>query len=153
AGLVDLENVAVDGTKVLANASRQKTFSAMSASKREEKLKARVAQILAEAEAIDKAEDEKYRDRSTYQLPKELRNREARLKKIQEWKEKREKEEKAKEEEKAAEKAKKKPPRRPQDPHGKSKQAKQLKRNLTDYDSRIMHLMGGNWAQCFNAQA
>jgi hypothetical protein len=37
----------------------------------------------------------------------------------------------------------------PSEPKG----PKSIRRNLTDYDSRIMRLAGGNWEQAFNAQA
>ena len=80
AGMVGLGDVAVDGTKVRANASRHKAMSYDRMVKREEQLQAEVAairqrtrQILDEAAANDAAEDAKYgRDRRGDELPDEL---------------------------------------------------------------------------------
>lgn len=162
AKLVSLENVSIDGTKVKADASRNKSFSLANAKKREEKLKATVERILAEAEAIDRAEDEKYGEQSTYMLPEALRSKEAQLKLIQELKEKMEKERSEKERQEQEERDQKeakrpaghkklgrpKKPRSEPDPDPDEK----ISRNQTDYDSRIMRQPGGNWVQGYNAQ-
>lgn len=87
AGLVKLGHVALDGTKVKANASKHKAMSYEYMGKRSEELKAEVARLLAEAEATDKAEDARHgKGRRGDELPAELRFREQRLKKIQEAK-------------------------------------------------------------------
>ena len=153
ANLIDLNHVAVDGTKVNANAGRDKTYSLTRVKKKEERLKKLVDEILSEADRIDREEDEKYGDRSTYQLPQEYRDRASRLKKIQELKEKMEKEAKEAEEQAEKERELKAQGSKRKGRPRKNKPAKELIRNLTDYDSRIMHLTSGNWAQAFNAQA
>ena len=87
AGLVRLGHVALDGTKMRANASKHK---AMSYGRMEEKigeLEAQVKELLAEAEAVDQAEDAQYGSRRGDELPEELRFRQQRLEKIRQAKE------------------------------------------------------------------
>ena len=81
AGLVKLGHVAVDGTKLQANASKHKAMSYGRMRGAEETLKAEVEELLKRAEAVDAVEDEKQRQGLTDQLPKELARRESRLKK------------------------------------------------------------------------
>jgi len=84
AGLVKLGRVAVDGTKVKANASKHKAMSYARMVEREAELKQRVTELLARAEAVDTAEDAAYgRDRRGDELPEELQRAEGRLAKIQ----------------------------------------------------------------------
>ena len=68
AGLVKLGHVAVDGTKQQANASKHKAMSYGRMSEAEEKLKAKVAELLARAEAVDAAEDEEERQGESEEL-------------------------------------------------------------------------------------
>src|SRR5713101_6475855 len=86
AGLVKLGHVALDGTKIQANASKHKAMSYGRMSEAEEKLEAEIKALLQRAEAADAAEDEKERQGQSDKLPKELARRESRLKKIQEAK-------------------------------------------------------------------
>src|ERR1039457_3845288 len=58
AGLLELGRVALDGTKLRASASRHKAMSYNHMHKKIEQLDAEVREILAEAEAIDREEDE-----------------------------------------------------------------------------------------------
>jgi len=155
AGLADLYHVAVDGSKINANASRYKSLTKERVEKREKKLQEHVNEILDEADKVDKEEDEKFGNRSTFQLPEELQDQEARLQRIRELKDRMEKEQKELDEAAEKERSKKKPAvgGRKKKPNAKSSKKKSLVRNLTDYDSRIMHQPGGNWAQSFNAQA
>ena len=60
AGLVKLGHVALDGTKIKANASKHKAMSYERMKKREAELKAEVARMLAAAEAADSEEDETF---------------------------------------------------------------------------------------------
>jgi len=84
AGLVKLGRVAVDGTKVKANASKHKAMSYARMVEREAELKQRVTELLARAEAMDAAEDVEHgRDRRGDELPEELQRAEGRLAKIQ----------------------------------------------------------------------
>jgi transposase/IS5 family transposase len=83
AGLVKLGRVAVDGTKVKANASKHKAMSYARMSEREAALKQQVTELLARAEAVDEAEDAEYgADRRGDELPEELQRAEGRLAKI-----------------------------------------------------------------------
>jgi len=86
AGLVRLGRVALDGTKLKANASKHKAMSYGRMAKREAELEAEVKAILDEAEAIDAAEDEQFGDARGDELPPELARRESRLAKIREAK-------------------------------------------------------------------
>jgi transposase len=86
-GLVKLGHVAIDGTKIKANASKRQSMSYERMNKVEKELEAEVAALLAEAEGIDKEEDELYgKGRRGDELPKELRQRETRLAKLREVK-------------------------------------------------------------------
>lgn len=169
AGLVKLGHVAVDGTKQQANASKHKAMSYGRMNEAEEKLKAKVAELLARAEAVDAAEDEDERQGRSEELPKELARQETRLKKIQEAKAELEAEarEKAQQEkaaveariaerrQKEAETGKKMGGREPQipDPEQAVPEAK-AQRNFTDSESRIMPdgAHKGSFVQAYNAQ-
>ncbi|MCS4198368.1 IS1182 family transposase [Salinibacter ruber] len=86
-GLVELGNVALDGTKVQANASKHKAMSYERMLEEEERLKEEIEEMLEEAEAIDRAEDERFgRENRGDELPEELERRRDRLEKIQEAK-------------------------------------------------------------------
>jgi Transposase domain (DUF772) len=76
-GVLSLGTVALDGTKIHANASRHSALSYEHASKLEVQLKAEVGQLLAKAEAADKADVP-----DGMSIPEELERREERLKKL-----------------------------------------------------------------------
>lgn len=86
AGLVKLGRVALDGTKLKANASKHKAMSYGRMTEREAALAAQVKAILDEAEAVDAAEDAEFGDARGDELPPELRTREGRLARIREAK-------------------------------------------------------------------
>src|SRR5213594_2616865 len=87
AGLVKLGRVAIDGTKVKANASKHKAMSYGRMAEKERELKREIAEMLERAEAMDREDDARYGpDRSGDELPEELQHREGRLKKIREAK-------------------------------------------------------------------
>jgi transposase len=87
AGLVKLGHVALDGTKIKANASKHKAMSYKRMKEEEARLEAEVAELLKKAEAVDEEEDQWYgKDTRGDELPKELAFRESRLKKIREAK-------------------------------------------------------------------
>jgi transposase len=87
AGAMKVGRVAVDGTKVKANASKHKAMSYDRMQEKEKQLRAEVKQLLAQAEAADAAEDQQYgKDRRGDELPAELQRRETRIKKIQQAK-------------------------------------------------------------------
>ena len=94
AGLVKMGTLAIDGTKLRANASRRKAMSYERMGKAERQLEeeiaaieAQAAALLEDAEAVDREEDERYGpDRRGDQLPGELARRESRLARIREAK-------------------------------------------------------------------
>ena len=87
AGLVKLRHVAVDGTKVKANASRHKAMSYKRLVAEEKRLRREVRRMLAEAEAADGADNARHGEGVRGdELPDELRRRESRLKRLREAK-------------------------------------------------------------------
>ena len=171
AGLVKLGHVAIDGTKIKANASKHKAMSYGRMSETELRLKQEVEALLKQAEQTDAAEDAKYgKDKRGDELPEELSRRESRLKKIQQAKAEFEQEaaEKAEQERAEAEaklaarkekeeKTGKKPRgREPQIPDtGPAQPDAKAQRNFTDSESRIMPdgASKGSFLQGYNAQA
>lgn len=155
AGLLKLGTLALDGTKLRANASRHKAMSYERMERAEAELAAEVETLLAEAADTDRAEDELYGpDRRGDELPDELARRESRLKRIREAKATLEAEAREREEARRAEMAAEgRVPRRP--PRGRDpfapKPAEQ--RNFTDPDSKIMKTSSGAFEQCYNGQA
>jgi transposase len=147
AGLVKLGHVALDGTKVKANASKHKAMSYEHMQKKTDELEAEIARLLAEAEATDTVEDTRYgKGKRGDELPEELRYRERRLKKIQEAKQALEEE--ARQEVQAAQ------PAADKAEVGTDVRVKpKAQRNFTDPDSRIMR-DGATKAfeQAFNGQ-
>ena len=146
-GLVKLGHVALDGTKIKANASKHKAMSYRRMKEEEARLEAEVAQLIAKAEAVDEEEDCRYgKDKRGDELPKELAFRESRLKKIREAREALEEE--AKREAEVAAAAGKKNKKHTGVPDDKAQ------RNFTDPESRIMPAPGGkHFIQAYNAQA
>ncbi len=79
--------VALDGTKMKANASKHKAMSHDRMLEKEKQLKEEVQQLLEQAETADADEDTRHgKDRRGDELPAELARRETRLKKIREAK-------------------------------------------------------------------
>jgi len=85
AGMVSLGHVALDGTKVQANASKHKAMSHERMLKAEAQLEKEIRELMRRAELLDAQEDRKYgKGKLGSDLPEELRRREDRLKKIRE---------------------------------------------------------------------
>jgi len=159
-GVLKLGTVALDGTKIHANASRHSALSYEHAGKIEAQLKAEVADLLAKAEAADQ---DKQPDGLS--IPEELARREERLRQIAEARAKiearareRHEREMAEHQAKLAARAAKtaatgkKPGGRPPAPPVEGpRPTDQI--NLTDEESRIMPVAGGGFEQCYNAQA
>ena len=83
AGLVKLGRVAIDGTKIKANASKHKAMSYGRMQQEEQRLRQEVAELLRRAEAADREEDAQYgADQVGDELPAELARRESRLRLI-----------------------------------------------------------------------
>ncbi len=86
-GVPRLGRVALDGTKVKANASKHKAMSYQRMGEKQRQLRAEVQQLLAEADATDAAEDAAHgAGRGGDELPAELHRRESRLERIREAK-------------------------------------------------------------------
>ena len=153
AGLTRVGTIALDGTKIKANASRHKAMSYDRMKEEEKRLKEEIAGLLAEAEATDAAEDEAHgRDRSGDELPDELKRRESRLAKILEAKallEERTRAEAAEEAARRQAEGKGPPTKSPAEAVPEPKD--QI--NFTDPESRIMKVSNKGWDQCGNAQA
>ena len=140
-GLVKLGHVALDGTKVRANASRHKAMSYRRMKEKETQLAAEVAELLRRAQEVDDEEDRRYgKDKRGDELPEELAFRKGRLEKIREAMAALEAEAQA-----AAEAEGKEHPGVPED---------KAQRNFTDAESRIMPGPGGrDFLQAYNCQA
>ena len=159
-GVLKLGTIALDGTKIHANASRHSALSYEHAGKIEAQLQAEVAELMAKAEAADQAEVP-----DGMSIPEELARREQRLAEIARARaiiEARAKERHAREqaeydakmaarEAKAAATGKQPGGRPPAPPVAEPGPTDQV--NLTDEESRIMPVPGGGFEQCYNAQA
>ena len=159
-GVLKMGTVALDGTKIHANASRHSALSYEHAGKIEAQLKAEVAELLAKAEAADQADVP-----DGMSIPEELARREARLEQLAVARAKieaRAKERLAREEaeyaaklaarEAKAEATGGKPRGKPPEPPVEGPLATD-QINLTDEESRIMPVAGGGFEQCYNGQA
>ena len=159
-GVLKMGTMALDGTKIHANASRHSALSYEHAGKIEAQLKAEVAELLAKAEAADQTDIP-----DGMSIPEELARREDRLKslaaartKIEARAKERYERNMAEHEAKMAARAAKtvatgkKPGGRPPEPPVEGPLPKD-QINLTDEESRIMPVAGGGFEQCYNAQA
>jgi transposase len=144
AGLVKLGHVALDGTKIKANASKHKAMSYDRMKKREAELEAEVDRWLKAAEAADAEEDKRYGDQRGDEMPDWVADKQKRLEKIREAKAALEAEAKAAAEERRVAEGGKKPTKT--EPDGKAQ------RNFTDPESRILKTKDG-YIQGYNAQA
>jgi len=159
-GMLKMGTVGLDGTKIHANASRHSALSYEHAGKIEAQLKAEVGELMAKAEAADRADLP-----DGLSIPDELARREERLAKLAvarakieaRAKERFEREQaeyqaKLAAREARAKKTGKKPGGKPPEPPAAGpRPTDQI--NLTDEESRIMPVAGGGFDQCYNAQA
>jgi transposase len=132
-GLVTFGTCSLDGTKIYANASREKNFD-------ESRLEVMIHGLIQKAEDIDAIEDELYGDNEDDIDPK-LKTKEGRKKRKQQIKEK----------ENRAKEALRQIPN-PQESRSKSKSKPKPKRNTTDPDSRLMKMKRKDFANGFNVQ-
>ena len=159
-GVLEMGTVALDGTKIHANARRHSALSYEHAGKIEAQLQAEVSCLMAKAEAADQADTP-----DGMSIPEELARRETRLAEIARAKaiiEARTMERFAREradyeakmaarEAKQAATGKKPGGKPPAPPVEGPRPTDQV--NLTDEESRIMPVAGGGFDQCYNAQA
>jgi transposase len=147
AGLVNLGHVALDGTRMQANASKDASISYKEMKRQEKNLRADIDQWFGRSEQTDKEEDRQYgKNRTGEELPSWVSDKKKRMEKIQQAKAELEKEAKAKAE-------------GPKDPGRTRHEAKPTgvpketeRRNLTDPESRMMKTKGG-FVQGYNCQA
>jgi hypothetical protein len=154
-GLVTLGTIAIDGTKVKANASRHKAMSYERMQQAEAELKAQIDELLQRAKSTDEAEV----NEPELDIPAEIERRETRLKAIVEARERLEKRQREADIERGRSKD---DDRRPRDGDGNPKGGRykrdfgvpesKAQDNFTDPDSRIMKRAGGGFDPCFNAQ-
>jgi len=152
AGLLKVGRLALDGTKVKANASRHKAMSYDRMTSEEQRLQEEIDELLKQAQAADEADDEQHgSDRRGDELPDELARRETRLQKIREAKAALEEQAREKAAEHAAKlEAEGRTPRK--DPDEAVPKPKD-QRNFTDPESKIMKTSNKGFDQCGNAQA
>jgi hypothetical protein len=161
AGLVKLGHVALDGTKIKANASKHKAMSYERMEARAAELEAEVARWLAAAEAADAEEDKAFgRDKTGEEMPDWVADKKRRAEKIRAAKAELEAEARAAAESKAKAEAAAEEQRRKE---GRKKPGKPAappstepdptaQKNFTDPESRIMKSKDG-FVQAYNAQA
>ncbi len=161
AGLVKFGTLAIDGSKIKANASKHRAMSYERMKSEERKLRREIRRIVAATKEQDRLDDQEFGpDFRGDELPAELARRETRLKTIVEAKkrlEHRKAQEAREEDERRARKAKEEgrdpPKERPElrkYPKGKPKPKDQ--ENFTDSDSRIMIDGAGAFQQSYNVQ-
>src|SRR6266699_4762608 len=148
AGLVAMGTLAIDGSKLKANASKHKAMSYGRMQEEDARLRREIEQITQRAQAIDAAEDTEFGpDVRGDELPAELQRRETRRAKIREAMERLEAEAAAHDDASGRGQAR---PGRLKRPIGVPPAAKQM--NFTDPESRLMKTASGGCEQCYNAQ-
>ena len=160
AGMVSLGQVALDGTKVRANASRRKAMSYARLTEKQKVLADEVSALLADADAIDDAEDARFgKDKRGDELPPELARRESRLVKLAEARAALEADAAARARKDAEKKARDKgddddtAAQKGDDAAKNAVVAPKAQRNFTDPDARIMKTADGSFHYAYNAQA
>ena len=154
-GLAGLGRVAVDGTKVRANASKRKAMSYGRMAREELRLEAEIRALLDRAEATDEAEDERFGEEARGdELPEELKRREDRLSAIRAAKARLEAGQRA------ADDARGRKPGQERNPKGGRPYKRaygepddKAQSNFTDPESRIMRTSSEGFQQSYNAQA
>jgi len=160
AGLVRLGHVALDGTKIKANASKHKAMSYERMTKRQAELQAEVDRWLAAAAAADAEDDELYGSKRGDELPDWVADKQKRIAKIAEAKAELEAEAKAAADEERCLQAEKQKQREAEGRKTTGKPAAppsdapapKAQRNFTDPESRILKTKDG-FIQGYNAQA
>jgi transposase len=168
AGLVRLGHVALDGTKVRANASKHKAMSYERMEEKVSELETEVKELLSQAEEADVAEDAQHGKGSRGdELPQELRRRQDRLEKIRQAKlaleneaqaesQRRREEKEEEQKQKAGEEGETREPEasRPEEPEQAVRPKAKAQRNFTDPESRIMRDGATkSFEQSYNCQA
>ena len=160
--MAKLGRVAIDGSKVRANASKHKAMSYGRLKKKDADLEKIVKDMFDEAERVDAEEDALYgKGNRGDELPEEFRNAKTRRKKIREAIKNLKARKKAEADAKRAEIAEKekareeegKPRRGPKPKEPSEEPDEKMRSNFTDPESRIMKMGAtGSFEQCYNAQ-
>ena len=154
-GLVKLGTVAIDGTKIKANASRHKAMSYERMQQAEGELKAQIDELFERAKATDIAEA----DEPELDLPAEIERREARLEAIVAARERLQERQRQADTQRGRSEGDE---RKPRDKDGTPKGGRykrefgepepKAQENFTDPDSRVMKRAGGGFDASYNAQ-
>jgi hypothetical protein len=160
AGMVSLGKVALDGTKVRANASRRKAMSYARLTEKQRILAAEVSDLLADAEAVDGEEDDRFgADKRGDELPPELAERESRLAKMAAARKQLEDDAAAKARKEAEQEARDRgddddaAAAQGEEAAAKAEPRPTAQRNFTDPDARIMKTADGSYHYCYTGQA
>lgn len=160
-GLVKLGNLALDGSKVRANASRHKAMSYGYMKKDIERLRSEIAALLSQAEQTDSEQDAALGSRRGDELPEEIQRRQDRLARIEEAMTRLEAEAKdradAQRRERADQQAERetqgKPKRGGREPKPiEEEPADKAQTNFTDPEAKIMKVSNKGFDYCYNAQ-
>ena len=151
AGLLQVGRLSLDGTKIKANASRNKAMSYDRMDPEVERLQQEIAALLSRADGADAEDDDKFGDLPDDEIPQELKRRGSRQAKILEAK--------AALEEAARQKAQDHVDK--MEAEGRNHRtnpdqavpAPKAQRNFTDPESKIMKTSNKGFDQCGNAQA
>jgi len=157
AKMVKLGQVAIDGTKLKANASKHKAMSYARMKKEEKRLREEIRRYFEEVETTDREEDEKYGAKRGNELPEHLKTEQDRLRVIQGAMAQLEAEARQKAGAKQQKRRKKAEEEgrayRPRKDAKDAKPSPKAQRNFTDPDSRIMKNADKAFIQGYNAQA
>jgi transposase len=159
-GMVQLGNLATDGSKFEANASRHKAMSYGYMKKEIQRLEAEIDKLLEQAERVDAEQDAAFGSRRGDELPEELKRREDRLEKIRQAKARLEAEAKARAEQEQRDRDEQQARRQAE---GKSRGGQPPARidatpedkaqtNFTDPEAKIMKRSNKGFDYCYNAQ-
>jgi len=148
AGLVKMGTLALDGSKLKANASKHKAMSYGRMKEAEKRLREEIERITRMAQAVDAREDQEFgAEFRGDELPAEMQRRETRLAKIREAMKRLEAEQA--EDDEASGRGQQRPGSLKR-PIGVPPDKKQS--NFTDPESGLMKTACGGFEQCYNAQ-
>jgi len=154
-GLVKLGTVAVDGSKLKANASKHKAMSYRRMKEEEKRLRKEIRALMARAQKADDQEDKRYgKNRRGDELPAELARREDRLRTIQAARQRLEARQREADREQGRESGDQDRTGKPGRPFKRAfgEPEASAQENFTDPDSRIMKQGSSGFEQCYNVQ-
>jgi len=160
-GMVRMGNIAIDGTKQKANASRHKAMSYAYMTKEAERLRGEIKELLGRAAKVDEAEDAAWGSRRGDELPEELQRREQRLQNIAAAMKRLEEEARQRAEVERQERAQAEAEREAQNKKRRGREPKPItdtpkdraQSNFTDAESKLMKTNNKGFDYCYNAQA